>query len=268
MRIVLLVSALLFCVGLSACETSPRETAEETPGPAVPAVLAPYLDAHGGLDAWRRFGTLAFDLQRGDWTDHQLIDLNSRRVRITSEAYTIGFDGEDVWITPDREALNYGAPPRFYSGTYFYFFAIPFVFADPGTHVEKVEPRMLDGKAHDVLRVTYEPGVGDSPEDEYLAYFDPVTKRLRLVLYTVTYGRTVEPDAPPRYGALRYDEWQTARGLLVPKHATYFRWEGDHLGDRRSEVWYHNVRFDVAAPPPERFARPEGAVVDAKPGTS
>ena len=268
MRFSLVICMLLFGVGLSACESSPRGTSETIPEPAAPAVLAPYLEAHGGLDTWRRFGTLAYDLQRGDWTDHQLIDLRSRRVLITSEAYAIGFDGEDVWITPGKEALNYGAPPRFYSGTYFYFFAIPFVFADPGTRVEKVEPRTLDGKAYDVLRVTYEPGVGDSPEDEYLAYFDPETKRLRLVLYTVTYGRTVEPGAPPRYGALRYDAWQTVDGLLVPEHAVYFRWEGDHLGEKRAEVWFHNVRFDEAAPPPERFARPEGAVIDAKPGTS
>ncbi len=268
MRFMLLVSTLLFSAGLSACESSPRATSGAPPEPSVSSVLAPYLDAHGGLEAWRRFGTLEYDLRRGEWTDHQLIDLKGRRVRITSEAYTIGFDGEDVWITPDRDALNYGAPPRFYSGTYFYFFALPFVFADPGTRVEKLEPRTLDGKAYDVLRVTYEAGVGDSPEDEYLAYFDPETKRLRLALYTVTYGRAVEPGAPPRYGALRYDEWQTVRGLLVPEHAVYFRWAGDHLGERRSEVWFHNVRFDRASPSPEQFARPEGAVIDAKPGTS
>ncbi|QXD13931.1 hypothetical protein GQ464_010715 [Rhodocaloribacter litoris] len=257
---------LLLTLVLAACEPRPEAPPPDAaPEAAVPAVLAPYLEAHGGLDAWRGYGTLEYDLQRGDWTDHQLIDLHSRRVLITSEAYTIGFDGQDVWITPDREALNYGAPPRFYSGTYFYFFALPFVLADPGTRHEALGQRTLDGKAYDVVRVTYAPGVGDSPDDEYVAYFDPETKRLHLVLYTVTYGREVEPDDPPRYGALVYDGWQEVAGLVVPQHATYYRWEGDRLGEPRAEVAFHNVRFEAPAPPPERFARPEGAVVDASP---
>jgi hypothetical protein len=37
----------------------------------------------------------------------------------------------EVWIKPALDALG-GTPPRFYMWTPFYFFGMPFVFADPG----------------------------------------------------------------------------------------------------------------------------------------
>ncbi len=239
----------------------------ETPAPPVivPAALEAPLVAHGGLDLWRSFGTLEYDFVRGESSDHQIIDLHTRRVRISNEAYTIGFDGDDVWITPDKDALDYGAGPRFYSGTYFYFFSIPFVLADPGVHQEVLPQRELDGKAYDVVRCTFGSGTGDSPGDQYIAYFDPDTHRLHLLLYTVTFGRTVDPDAEPRFGALLYDRWQTVDGLVVPEHAAYHKWEGDHLGDFRGEIAFRNVGFRPESPDEALFARPDSAFIDAMP---
>lgn len=73
------------------------------------------IKAHGGIETFRQFGTLEYDLKdfpgpKAALSDHQLFDLYSRRTLITSNTYKIGFDGEQVWIT-DPEAL--GMPARF-----------------------------------------------------------------------------------------------------------------------------------------------------------
>jgi hypothetical protein len=255
------VGGLLGCVALAAAPAL-GQSAEGLPEP-----LQAAFEAHGGLDTWQQYGTLEYDLDRrlGDTEgqDRQTIDLQDRRVRIDADAYTIGYDGEQVWITPSKDALTYGAPPRFYSQTYFYFFAIPFVFADPGVNAESLGPRTLDGETYDVVRITYGENVGDSPDDQYVAYFDADAHRLHLVLYTVTYGPRTQEQ--PR-SALVYEEWQTVGGLRVPKTARYYRWTGDGLGQQVGEATFADVEFREARPPSTLFRKPDDAVIDRIPG--
>lgn len=220
------------------------------------------LAAHGGLDTWQSYGMLEYDLVQGDEGDHQMIDLHTRKVLVANDTYKIGFDGENVWITPGMDA--FGGSPRFYSSLYFYFFGIPFVLADPGTNREDLGQRTVAGKTYDVIQVTFGNGVGDSPDDAYLPHFDPETHQLAMLLYTATY-RDQEPS--DSYNALVYDEWQEVGGLLVPKKMTFHRWDNDQqqLGEPRGERVFNNVRFEQAAPDPSRFAMPEGAAMDTPP---
>ena len=139
-----------------ACEP-PAETPDPTP--AAPAALpADALDraiqVHGGLDRFRSFGTLEYDVQLGDRSEHHLVDLHSRMVLITADQYTIGFDGTDAWVHPDMEAYG-GRNPRFYSSLYFYFFGLPFLLADPGTIREDLGPRSVGEKSYDVVKVGF-----------------------------------------------------------------------------------------------------------------
>ena len=76
--------------------------------------------AHGGIETFRQFGTLEYDLKgfpgpKTALDDHQLFDLYSRRVLVTSNTYKIGFDGEQVWITAPEDL---GMPARFYAFTW------------------------------------------------------------------------------------------------------------------------------------------------------
>ena len=138
------------------------------------AQLEEAIKAHGGIDTFNQFGTLEYDLKdfpgpKAALSDHQLFDLYSRHTLITSDTYKIGFDGEHVWIT-DPEAL--GMPARFYAATPFYFFGLPFLFADPGCKQEFLGSKTLDGKEYDVVKFFYEAGIGDTPDDNYVAYLD------------------------------------------------------------------------------------------------
>ena len=224
--------------------------------------------AHGGLDAFRNYGTLEYD-QSFELTgvvnlkNHQLIDLNSRKVLITSDTYKVGFDGKEAWIEPNMEAL--GIPPRFYASTPFYFFGLPFLFADPGANTESLGLRELNGEKYNVVKITYGKGVGDTPDDDYLAYFDTETGQLRVLTYIVTYPPLMQGKSREeleRHAAV-YEQWQEADGLIVPKKISFYPWKDEKLGEKSDgNMVFDNVSFKEQSPDPSIFSKPEGAQVD------
>lgn len=233
----------------------------------VPDALQQSLTAHGGLDVWSQYGTLEYDFTRvrdgSEIRDHQLVDLVARRLRITADAYTIVHDGSDVGIVPGVDALDYGPGPRFYSMTYFYFFALPFVLADPGTTHEAMGTETVDGTTYEVVRVGYESGVGDAPDDVYLAYIDAETHQLAFVRYSVTYG-DIAQDEPN--STIYFREWTETGGLVVPARATFHPWDDGAPGEQVAEVRYENITFASERPPDDTFVMPAEAEMIAPPG--
>ncbi len=67
--------------------------------------------------------------------------------------------------------------------TPFYFFGMPFVFADPGAVHEFLGRKSFQGQEYDAVRVTFQKGTGDTPDDFYLLYLDPGSGRLKLASY-------------------------------------------------------------------------------------
>lgn len=222
-------------------------------------------EAHGGLAKWKSFGAVEYDFawnnEKRQRADHQIFDLATRAGLITSDEYAVGGTFAGVWVKPDAKAV--GMPPRFYLWTPFYFFGMPFVFADPGVKAESLGQRVLGGKSYDVVRITFTKEAGDSPEDYYLAHFDATTHQLHLAAYIVTYpelsGGKPAPEQEPH--AILFEEWQEADGLRVPRRATLYNWKDDNLsGEPRGTLEFTNVKLSTAAPDPQKFARPEGAV--------
>ncbi len=150
------------------------------------------------------------------------------------------WDGADAWIYPDSiEAVN----PRFWALSGYYFEQIPFVFADPGLHYEVLPDDTLNGRPHRLVRVSFEPGVGDSPGDTYVTYVDAETKLVGAVRYTVTYGRPASSDAPARQTLFEYDEYVTVDGLTVPTRFRGYSYADGSKGDFRNEAWADSISF-------------------------
>ncbi len=255
---------IILAISLIGCqpaidEPSGTHDAVETPAPL--DALDRGIAAHGGLDRWRSFGSLSFDLERSDRTEHHLIDLQSRKVLVTCDEFTIGYDGQDVWITPGMDA--YAGSPRFYSSLQFYFFGLPFLLADPGTIREEMGTVSVDETTYDVVKVGYEEGIGDSPDDYYVAHFDSATGMLDFVLYTVTYNSR-EPNE--RYSA-RVFEWTEVQGLMVPSTISSYRWNNEEarLGEHRASYDLSNITFSPDRPDASLFAMPAEAEVDPLP---
>ena len=234
---------------------------------SAPAQLEKAFDAHGGLAKWRSYGSVEFDLA---WSmggsvkkDHHLFDLRSRDGLITSDEYTLGAKGGEVWIKPSIDALG-GTPPRFYIWTPFYFFVMPFVFADPGVVLEPIGRKTFQDREYDAVKITFKPGTGDSPDDYYVVYLDPASGQLRLVSYIVTYAplRKGKPMDQLEPHVLVFDEWQEAGGLRVLKRGTLYNWVNENIaGEPLGVMEFSKVKFAEKTPEPAKFAKPADAVI-------
>ena len=237
---------------------------------ASPAALAQIdrsVAAHGGLQKWQSYASVEYDLvyerPSGEKRDHQLFDLRTRDGLITADEYTLGASKGDVWIKPRLDALG-PTPPRFYMWTPFYFFGMPFVFADPGVKREPLGRKTFQGAEYDVVKITYEAGTGDSPDDFYISYIDPASGRLKLAVYIVTYPslRKGKPMEELEEHAIVFEEWQEANGLTVPRSAAYFDWKNETIeGEPLGRLRFANVQFSTTPPDASKFTKPADAVV-------
>jgi hypothetical protein len=106
--------------------------------------------------------------------------------------------------------------------------------------------------------MTFEAGVGDTPDDYYVLYIDPKTHKMKGCRYVVTYkgllpeGMTKTPEH-----ILIFDEFATVEGLQVPTHYTIYETDHKVYADCGISNWSFQKPFDSA-----RMTMPEGAVVD------
>ncbi len=260
----LTIGLCLVLIGCTSESGAPEENAGTEATPAIAAssaldILDRGLEAHGGLETWHSYSSLEYDVDRGGKVEHHLIDLKNRKLLQIGDAYSFGFDGKDAWVAPQLAAFSGSA--RFYNGLDFYFFGIPFLLADPGTKRELLGRVMIGGDSYDAVKVSFDAGVGGSPDDYYIAHFDTETGLMRVLLYTVTY-RSQEPNE--NYNGRVYEEWQEVGGMMVPGKITSAPWDNEArtLGEPGRETFYKNVQFRAEPPDAMKFARPDVSEVE------
>ena len=195
--------------------------------------LAEAIEAHGGITRWAETESLqfTFDYQPAGAPERRmhttnLVHVPTSRVRqeeIDGDAI-LGWDGSQAWITPGPEAFP--SPARFWALTPYYFVAMPFVLADPGTRYELLPSAKLDGEPMDRVKVTFDPGTGDAPDDYYVAWLDPESDRLRALTYIVTSSQLFPDGGRSGEKRLSWLDLQDVDGLLLAG-----RYEGWHLKD-------------------------------------
>lgn len=215
------------------------------------------IDAHGGLEAWYSAPTSSYTWEYAnvgaDLHFASFLVADNRTRRVYHDLLTVGpygrpqpvearfaWDGSEAWIAPDSiEKVN----PRFWATSGYYFEQIPFVLADPGIRYEALPDDTLDGVPHTMVRVTFEPGVGDSPGDSYTLYLDEETGRVAAIRYTVTFGREPDAGAPPRETLFYYDDYVTVDGLTVPTRFRGYSFSEDGRGAFKNEAWADSISF-------------------------
>ena len=268
-KVLTLFAAILF---LSACQPARQEVQEVTAEPesepiaakrSFPDNLSKVLDAHGGYATWAGMHQLSYTKGTGESAEKQLIELKNRKVLLTSANHTIGFDGNEVWINPADAA--FGGSPRFYHNLYFYFFAMPFVLSDPGIHYSDVEPLSVDGTDYPGIKISYNEGVGDSPKDNYILYYDAGTFQMQFLQYTVTYR---SQEVSEKYSLIKYNEWTEVNGLVLPTKLNWYTYEEGKLGEMKNQAVFSDINLSKEAPSDKLFTMPEGAKIDARSGSA
>ncbi len=262
-----LIYLALTAFSLQACQPAEDKTTAATEEVAndvteqqtYPSYFSEVIAAHGGLEQWKKMSSMEFQLSNNGTTEKHVIDLKNRKDLVKAENYSIGYDGEQVWVAPKRESFP-GKSAKFYHNLYFYFYAIPFVLADPGVKYEQLEPMKLQGKEFNVIGVSFGEGIGDTPEDEYRLLINPETNRMEWLLYTVTFfdGKPSE-----KFNALKYEDYQEHQGLLFPQRMIGHKFENNQIGDVRYTVTIENLQLKEEQPDQKQFEKPEQAEVEA-----
>ena len=262
-RLALLFTLLLFA---AACQQQPKTSAEETTtqkkaveAPQYPDALGAIFEAHGGINPWRKQRTLQYTIPKDKNPEIHITDLWSRNDKILTPNYSMGFDGK-VWLTNGPKP--YKGNPEFYHNLMFYFYAMPFVLADDGINYGETAPLQFEGKTYPGIQITYNDGVGTSPKDEYYIHYDPETNRMAWLGYTVTY-RTGEDSDNIKW--IRYDDWGTFNGLVLPKSISWYDYEGRDIKTPRSTVQFEEVHLSEETKPASFYAKPEEGQYWAKP---
>ncbi|MET1259944.1 DUF6503 family protein [Flagellimonas sp. DF-77] len=266
MRTLLILTTLLFALGCkqqaaTKAEAAENESAEQTEkATQLPEALTAIIDAHGGMKAWKNMRTMRFTIPKENNPEVHTIDLWSRKDRIDTPDYAMGFDGSQPWVLEKEKA--YGGNAEFYHNLMFYFYAMPFVLSDSGIVYGETPDLVFEGRSYPGIGIAYGEGVGTSPKDEYFVHYDPDTKQMAWLGYTVTY-RSGEKSDNVKW--IRYDDWEAVDGLLLPASISWFEYEGRTLKAPRSTVPFTEASVTETALSASEYAKPEGGTYFVKP---
>ncbi|WP_432410752.1 DUF6503 family protein [Rasiella sp. SM2506] len=225
--------------------------------PNYPPALAAVFKAHGGWDTWNNMNNLCFEVDSKGGTETHTTDLKNRKTKIEHKDWSIGYDGSEVWLLQNKKNA-YQGNARFYHNLMFYFYAMPYILGDEGIVYTNVDPTELDGKLYNGIKVGYENGIGDSPEDEYILYFDPETNQMAWLGYTVTYQSGENSED---WHFIKYDAWEEVNGLILPKKLTWYNVKDNKPTDERNDMLFDKITVSDLTLDSDVFAKPEEATV-------
>ncbi|MFD1064077.1 DUF6503 family protein [Winogradskyella litorisediminis] len=222
-----------------------------------PEKITKVFDAHGGIDQWNKMKTLAFTMNKPNGAEITTTNLKTRAELIDTPTYTMGYDGRTLWVN-EKDGNEYNGNPKFYKGLMMYFYAMPFIVGDDGIVYEDAEPLTFEGKTYPGILISYEAGVGVSPNDEYIIYYNEETGQMQWLAYTVTFGKDGKSD---KFSYIRYDNWQTINGLVLPKSISWYKVEDNQPIELRNSVEFADVKLSEEKPKDAIFGMPEGAKI-------
>jgi hypothetical protein len=182
------------------------------------------MEAHGGLEKWFNNGPISFRfdyLPLGDGTARktvQQIDTWSNKAvhqDVLDPEDTFGWDGENAWLHRNDTA-NFSFNIRFWALTPYYFLGQPFIFDGKGVIIEKLDDQMLKGIAHDAVRITFEAGTGDAPDDYYINLYDKETHELKALKYVVSYPAYFKNGVHSPEKTMVLNKLTTVDGIKLP----------------------------------------------------
>lgn len=233
-----------------------KETLDVTTS-TYPENISKVFDAHGGLDHWNSFESLVFEIEKPEVNEKTTTTLKNRESLIEMKDFAIGYDGKEVWLQK-KDTMSYKGNPKFYYNLMFYFYAMPFIVADDGINYKDVEPLEFDGVSYPGILISYEAGVGESPDDEYIVYYNPETYQMEWLGYTVTY---FSKEKSKEFHFIKYNDWQTVDGLQLPKTLTWYNYENNKPTEKRNDMQFVNIKLSKDKMDTKLFAMPEDAEV-------
>lgn len=193
------------------------------------------MKAHAGLRNWYSKGPLAFrfNYQPIDGStqrdSYQVVDVwRSRALHrsTTDSTATYGWTGSEAWVkAQDSTAFAYDT--KFWAMTPLYLMGFPFVLDGQGVNLEMLPPSDYLGRTNDVVKITFDPGTGDAPDDYYILHFDAETHLLIGTRYIVSYPQYFKKGEHLPEKFMEVGPLVSVDGILLPSRLkTHWTEEG------------------------------------------
>jgi len=258
-HLLLVVMLITACKNESKTETAIIEDvkAENITTSIYPESITKVFDAHGGIDNWNKMQTLSFTMEKPNGKEVTTTNLRTRAELIEAPTYAIGFDGSELWVN-EKDGNEYKGNAKFHKGLMMYFYAMPFVVGDDGIMYEDAEAFTFEGKTYPGILISYEAGIGASSDDQYKIYYDAETGQMEWLGYTVTFGKDSKSKD---FHFIRYNNWQTVNGLVLPKSMDWYKYENNLPTEKRNMVEFTDVVVSENVPETSMFLKPNTAKV-------
>ena len=260
--LILILSIVLF----SSCKESTKEEMlvihdtvdiSELQNKTYQTEIARIFEKHGGIETWNNMNNLCFEIEKPNRVETHTTSLKNRQSKIESEHWSIGNDGNQVWLM-QNSADAYQGNPRFYHNLMFYFYAMPFILSDDGISYENVPSTELMEQKYAGVKISYNAGIGDSSDDEYIIYYNPDDNTMEWLAYTVTYGKEGKSDD---WHFIKYNSWQLVNGLTLPKDLVWYTVEDGKPVKERDTMTFDKVTATETILESSVFAMPNGAEI-------
>ncbi len=222
-----------------------------------PESITKVFEAHGGIDNWNKIQTLSFTMEKPNGKEVTTTNLKTRAELIDTPTYAMGYDGRNLWVN-EKDGKEYKGNAKFYKGLMLYFYAMPFIVGDAGIIYEDTEPLIFEGQTYPGILISYEAGIGESPDDQYVIYYNAKTSQMEWLGYTVTFGKD---EKSKDFHFIRYNNWQTVNGTVLPKSMDWYTYENNLPTEKRNTVEFTDILLSEKAPDASIFAIPESAKV-------
>lgn len=210
------------------------------------------MEAHGGLSQWFANGPISFHfnyqpLDGGEPRNtYEVVDTwrgRARHFSAVDSTQQFGWDGKEAWIkAKDSTVFNYNT--RFWSLTPYFFMGQPFVLEGKGTNLELLDQVEFNDNLCNVVKVTFDSGTGDAPDDYYILYFSTRSRKLEVIRYIVSYPGYFEKGKhnPEKFMTLLGE--QTVEGITFPEnYKAYWLSEKDAPGEHVTDIKLSEIKF-------------------------
>lgn len=210
------------------------------------------MEAHGGLENWYKNGPVSFhfDYQPLDngvrRNTYQTLDTWSLKVKhsdVRNQSDQFGWNGHNFWVK-SKDSTTFDYDTRFWSLTPTYFVAQPFILDGSGVNLSKLEKVRYKDIDYDRIKVTFDPGTGDAPDDYYILYLEATTHKLKVIRYIVSYPGYFEKGnhLPEKFMELEGE--QTISGISFPRaFKTYWLNDKEEPGEHITDIDLTEIKF-------------------------
>lgn len=215
------------------------------------------MEAHGGLDRWYANGPLSFRFNyqpldgKTARDSYQTVDTWSNRAVHTSATDStahFGWTGEQAWVKA-KDSTSFEYDTKFWALTPLYFYGQPFVLNGEGVNLELLPEVTYKQQKQDVVKVTFDAGTGDAPDDYYILYFSKESHKLVAIRYIVSYPEYFKDGghAPEKFIEVMGEN--TVNGILFPtSYKTYWLTKDKKPGEYITQIDVSNVSFENDLP--------------------